>query len=433
MLINFRFANYRSFLEPTVLSMEALELPEMPESVMDRDGLKLLPSSAIYGANSSGKSNALSALGMMRQVVLGAVRLNPGDLLPFDPYCLQADGAEEATSLEIDFLLADSRYRYGFEYTRKRIEAEWLYVHTKGDEEQELFEREGMQVDISEKYFGEGRGKEGILVENRLFVSLVAQLNGALSKRIIGWFQNCNGIAGIGGGYMGFSQNMLQKDEKLALRARHFFQQAVLGFEDIRVENVQIDRKAMEAVINDSDLSDGVKRQLLTDMEVSEGEWTEPRLRTLHRVFDSQGHAVAQKLFDYERLESNGTKRLVAMSGPIFHTLEQGGVLIVDELDAQLHPILTRMVNALFMNPDTNPKGAQLIFTLHDTSQMGYLRRDQIWFVEKDASDISHLYSRVEFKDSDADNADALSTEKEYMQGLYGAIPFAPNTEEDER
>ena len=166
-------------------------------------------------------------------------------------------------------------------------------------------------------------------------------------------------------------------------------------------------------------------------MEMSEGEWTEPRIRTLHRVFDSQGRAIAHKLFDYERLESNGTKRLVAMSGPIFHTLEQGGVLIVDELDAQLHPILTRMVNALFMNPDTNPKGAQLIFALHNTSQMDYLRRDQIWFVEKDASDISHLYSRAEFNDSDADGADTLSTEREYLQGLYGAIPFAPNTEED--
>ena len=412
--------------------MEAVDLPELREIVMDRDGLKLLPSSAIYGANSSGKSNVLSALGMMRQIVLGAVRLNPGDLIPFDPYCLQADSAEEATSLEIDFLLEGGRYRYGFEYTRKRIEAEWLYVRLKEEgEEQELFEREGMRVDVSEKYFGEGRDKEGILVENRLFVSLVAQLNGELSKRIIGWFQNCNGIAGIGGGYMGFSQSMLQKDEKLAQRARRFFQQAVLGFEDIRVENVRIDRKTMEAVINDSDLSGEAKRQLLAEMEMSEGEWSEPRLQTLHRVFDSQGHAVAQKLFDYERLESNGTKRLVAMSGPIFHTLEQGGVLIVDELDAQLHPILTRMVNALFMNPDTNPKGAQLIFALHNTSQMDYLRRDQIWFVEKDASDISHLYSRVEFKDSDADSEACISTEREYMQGLYGAIPFAPNTGED--
>jgi AAA15 family ATPase/GTPase len=126
-------------------------------------------------------------------------------------------------------------------------------------------------------------------------------------------------------------------------------------------------------------------------------------------------------------MESEGTKKVIEMSGPIFDSLKTGKLLVVDELDAKLHPLLTRCILQLFMDPTSNPKGAQLIFATHDTNllNLNYLRRDQIWFTEKDETEASDLYSLVEFKDESGTKVrNDRSIQKDYINGRYGAIPF---------
>ena len=142
---------------------------------------------------------------------------------------------------------------------------------------------------------------------------------------------------------------------------------------------------------------------------------------TTHHVYDKEGKVVGQTRFRADRYESNGTNKIISLSGPLFDTLLHGNVLFVDELDAKLHPMLTRAIVRLFMDKETNPKGAQLVFTTHDTHLLDkdYLRRDQVWFTEKDATEASDLYSLLEFKERNDRNF-----AKNYIEGRYGAIPF---------
>jgi hypothetical protein len=149
--------------------------------------------------------------------------------------------------------------------------------------------------------------------------------------------------------------------------------------------------------------------------------------KTTHNIYDEHGEISAVVGFDKDEMESEGTKKVIEMSGPLFDTLKQGKLLIVDELDAKLHPLLTRCILQLFMDPATNPNGAQLIFATHDTNllNLNYLRRDQVWFTEKDETEASDLYSLVEFKDEKGVKIrNDRSIQKDYINGRYGAIPF---------
>ena len=126
-------------------------------------------------------------------------------------------------------------------------------------------------------------------------------------------------------------------------------------------------------------------------------------------------------------MESEGTKKVISLSGPIFATLKSGGILIVDELDAKLHPLLTRNIVLLFMDPEKNTNGAQLIFATHDTNllDLAIIRRDQIWFAEKDNVESTDIYSLVEFKDEEGKKVrNDCDIKCNYIKGRYGAIPF---------
>ena len=178
MLVNFTFQNFRSFRYEQSLRMEATSIRELKDSVVETEDYRLLPAAVIYGANSSGKSNVLRALLAMRDLVLSSVWLNPGDKLAFDPFCLDETSESEPTSYEIQFLLGRTKYRYGIEHDRQRIIGEWLYEKKVKEREFCLFERNCQELHVSSARFAEGEGKEEMTPENRLFLSLVAQLNG---------------------------------------------------------------------------------------------------------------------------------------------------------------------------------------------------------------------------------------------------------------
>lgn len=415
MLINFSFGNFRSFRDIKSLRMEAGRIEDLPDSVIEKDGFRLLPVAAIYGANSSGKTNVIDALGWFRYIVTKNSKLDPGDILFQDPFLLDVQTQEAPTVFEIQFLLDSTVYRYGFEYLSTEVVSEWLYEKEVKPyaKERRLFQREKLEIDISSEYFSEGlQWVDNIKkLKNRLFLSYVYHNGGDISQKLIKYLSRCNTISGLkGGGYEQLSLKMIEHHSEGYQEAMELFKKLDLGFTAIEVEEKEVPNGHKERLAALQDV-DPQKNQNAKDYETY----------TTHNVYGKEGKVVGYTRFNAEIFESNGTKKIISLSGPIFHTLLHGHVLFVDELDAQLHPILTRAIVRLFMDKETNPKGAQLVFTTHDTHLLDKecLRRDQVWFTEKDATEASDLYSLLEFKERNDRNF-----EKNYIQGRYGAIPF---------
>lgn len=397
MLVNFTFKNFRSFRDEMTLSMEAASIQELSEAVVKSCDEELLPVAVMYGANSSGKSNVLKALKAMRDVLLNSVKLNPKDKLDAEPFCLDLTSAEQPTSFEIQFTLNGSKFRYGFDYTANEILAEWLYEKCVGEREFELFLRSGNEFKISKTRFAEGNGKQDATPSNRLFVSLVAQLNGKLSQSILDWFSSIEYISGMDGKeYAGKTLEMLFLNQQGATEIKQLFTETNLGFNELDIE-----------------LDDSVAMKM--------------KAESVHNLYDADGTMVGVRTFSTDKMESEGTKKMIEIAGPLVDAILSGKILVVDELDAKLHPFLTRKIIGLFMDREINRNGAQLIFATHDTNLLNlqYLRRDQIWFTEKDKTDSTELYSLVEFRD-DAGNKvrNDRNIEKDYINGRYGAIPF---------
>ena len=397
MLTNFTVKNYRSFKQERTFSMEASSIKEHKESVINKGKYSLLPLAVFYGANSGGKSNLIQAISTMRSMVRRSVRLNEGDALPYDPFALDENSDSQATLFEIQFIKDEVLYRYGFEYNKTDIISEWLYEKRFGEKEYELFMRSRDIIEVSAKRFPEGHGKEDLTNSNRLFLSLVAQLKGEKSNSILGWL---------------FLEHLNGADQ-----AQEFFKTLQLGFTRFSVKKVDIPKEALDSAPK------SIRSQL--EKDIATGSFVEPI--TTHNVYDENGLVIGERNFHKNQMESEGTKKVIEISGPIFDTLNEGKTLIVDELDAKLHPLLTRNIVLLFMDPEKNRHGAQLIFATHDTNllDLEIVRRDQIWFAEKDKVESTDIYSLVEFKDEDGKKVrNDRDIKRDYIRGRYGAIPF---------
>lgn len=402
--------------------MLAAPTHEHDESLIHFGTERILPVAAIYGANSSGKSNVIKALGTMCNIVISSVKLNPGESLDYEPFKLDTVSQTAPTFYEMEFTIADRCYRYGFEFNSTTIENEWLYFSKNGKQEHKMFIRSGNEYSISQRYFSEGNGKENATAGNRLFISLVAQLNGPISTEIITWFKSIGVISGIRTtGLSRYTLKMFNEHKKGCDQAQSFFHCLDLGFKDLIVK----EQTVSDDFFNEktASLPDEIRQQL---SEKLKGK-TLVETFTTHNVYNQDGTISHVETFPQDSMESEGTNKIIEISGPLFDTLNNGEVLAVDELDAKLHPLLTRNLVQLFMNHSTNPNGAQLIFTTHDTVQLNtkYIRRDQIWLTEKDKTESTDLYSLIEFRDSNgALNQNDASIAKEYINGRYGAIPY---------
>lgn len=414
MLVNFTVKNFRSFKYERTFSMEASSIKEHKESVRIVNKHKVLPLAVIYGANSSGKSNLIKAFGCMAQIVMNSVRLNENDTIPYNPFALDETSEQNPTFFEIQFIKDNSLFRYGFEYTPKEIISEWLFEKRFGEKEYNLFLRSHSFISISEARFKEGVGKTDLTNANRLFLSLVAQLKGTVSKQVMDWFANCNVLSGLDSeAFEGFTLGMFAEKNNGVDQALAFFKKLQLGFNSFVVKRSTFSNDVVEKAPND--IKEKIREGKIVDTY------------TIHNVYNENGDIIKERLFDEFDMESEGTKKVIEMSGPIFDTLNEGRVLIVDELDAKLHPLLTRNIVLLFMNPEINKNNAQLVFATHDTNLLNLklLRRDQIWFAEKDKCDSTDIYSLVEFKDDKGDKVrNDRNIEKDYIAGRYGAIPF---------
>ncbi|WP_298524253.1 ATP-binding protein [uncultured Porphyromonas sp.] len=423
MLLNFAVTNYRSIKERQVFSLMAVEgLPHEESLIRSKYGIPILPVALLFGANASGKSNILRAFGMMRQMVLNSVRLNPDDTLDeYEPFLLDEESRNNSTEFEVEFLINEidgrgQHYRYGFSFTDKIIIDEWLY-RKKGDgREIELFSRHEDKVRVNRKSFPEGKDKENTLNSNRLFLSLIAQLNGVQSKQIISWFNRGTFVSTSQiKQYIKVISTLLKDKEKLIEEKKGLFIDMVLEFlSNIDMGITELSVKEVSVALP-KDTPEGLKKPSLKE------EQTSLKVESTHNRYNRQGEIIGKEVFNIEHNESEGTQKITELLGLIFTTIWSGRLLVIDELDAKLHPLLTRAIVQLFTNPKMNPLGAQLVFTTHDTNQLhlDYVRRDEIWFTEKSPVEATELYSHIEFKDFDP----SMDITEQYVNGRYGAIP----------
>jgi AAA15 family ATPase/GTPase len=412
MLLDFRVKNFRSLRDEQVLSLVAAKDKTLQELNTMPSGIKaaplLLRSAIIYGPNAGGKSNLIKALQYMRAVVAeSASMMQPGQTFSVQPFRLDAESSAQPTEFEVTFILDGVRHQYGFALTSQRITSEYLLVY-KAFKPQQWFERHNDPATGKDHYeFGPGlKGQksvwEGATRTNALFLSMAVQLNSEQLRPVFDWFVNklhiFNDITPLS---PQFSIKMLRKPEgKQAIC--NFLMAADISIADIDV----VIRKVLGQAIH-FDLAAGKTEVRNEEQEVNE--------LLFHHVTE-QGKAVFG-LGD----ESMGTRNLLSLTGPVLDILDKGLTLVIDELDSSLHPLLVRRLVELFHNPTLNAKGAQLIFSTHDTSLLDpdLFRRDQIWFIEKDREQASKLYPLSDFSPR---KNEAL--ERGYLMGRYGALPF---------
>lgn len=417
MLIEFRFGNFKSFRDSVTLSMSATHTKSADKSVDENNlivvnpQLSLLTSAAIYGANASGKSNLIAAFAFMKRMVLNSSRESQAEEpIDFNPFRLSTRTEDQPGSFEVVFIQKDIKYRYGFEVTQDRIISEWLYSYPTARETR-LFTREQDQIEANPRSFKEGRGLESKTRSNALFLSVVAQFNGDIARVVRGWFQNIRFVSGLEDtGYRSFTIDKYLKDDQL-----HKEILKMICALDLDIQDILIDKIDKSDVKFPKEMPEELKSLVLK----SSGEVVS--IGTFHKKYNELDEAIGVERFNLDQDESQGTQKLFSLTGPILDVLKNGRVLLIDEMEARMHPLITDYIIRLFNSKASNPKRAQLIFTTHETNLLdrALFRRDQIWFVEKNRMGASHLYSMVEFKPRN----DA-SFEKDYLRGRYGATPF---------
>lgn len=415
MLIEFTVGNFRSFAEPQTLSFEATAVSEFKENLFKTEREKLLKSIVFYGANSSGKSNFLNAMNEMKDFIFSNIKKASSENIDYDPFLLREDLKTEPSFFELVFRIGGKKYRYGFEIDNKVVKKEWLFSTSKRKEDP-LFVRieDGIQIF---KDFEEGLNLESKTKNNSLFLSVVDQFNGTLSKEILKWIMSFNIIDGTRhNNYRGVTFSMLENDE-MREKLNKFYTDLDLGFKNINIHKEVFNENTLP-----NDLPEDLMKKILSDLD---GE-TVYSLTSSHVVYDSNDQPTGQEeIFNVRHRESAGTNKVIDLSGPIFDTLKGGGVLAVDELDAKLHPFLTLSLIRLFQDEATNPNNAQLIFTTHSTTILsrGRLRRDQIYFTDKKENGASEIYSLVEYNLKGKRVRKDNSFEKDYLDRKYGAVP----------
>lgn len=411
MLIQFNFKNYSSFKEEAVLDLSATKITEYNDRVVSICNEKILPVSAIYGANASGKSNVFNAFKAMTEYVRNSLdygdeekKFNINRPIPF---LFDESTREAETCFEVYFTIPEDKkervYNYGFCIDGDGVSEEWLNYKTKsGRKFKDIFYRSKDTLDLHglpKKFI------ENIVIslnKQVLVVSLGAKLKVTQCKEIRDWFLN-NKFADYG-------------DVATSLvRERRLPQ----GF----TYDKEVQKKVTNYLSSFDESIQGFKIEKVSH-ETDEGR-NAYRISTLHKG-SKKDELVELPL----SLESSGTLKMFSLYPEMQKVLDTGGVFFVDELNARLHPLLVRNFILTFLNPKVNVNHAQLVFTTHDTWQLSnqLLRRDEIWFTEKDELQGSHLYSLADFMDEDGSKIRKDENyEKNYLFGKYGAIPTLKN------
>lgn len=407
MLIQFSFKNYKSFRDEATLDLSASKMTEFSDRVVSIGKERVLPVAAVYGANASGKSNVYGAFEYMANYVVNSFKYGDeerefDDIKPI-PFLFDVASEKADTSFEVYFAVpgdkTEKTYNYGFCIGQEGVTEEWLNYKAKTARKYlPIFYRDKETLDLNGIPKANRSNIEIALEKQVLIVSLGAKLKVAKCKLVRDWFLK-NEFADFG--------NVIT----------NLFMSRVLprGFVD--------DEKVRSAVIDFfASFDNHIKGFEITKAPKQEDSKEDTYLiDALHKKLGSDEMAKIP-LSD----ESAGTLKMFALYPELQDVLQNGGVYFIDELNARLHPLLVRNFVLTFLNPEINVNHAQLIFTTHDTWQLSnqLLRRDEIWFTEKDQEGLSSLYSLADFVDEDGSRIRKdESYEKNYLLGKYGAIP----------
>lgn len=409
MLIQFNFKNFKSFREEATLDLSAAKMTEFSERVITIGSEKVLPVAAIYGANASGKSNIYNAFEYMSDFVAESFKYG-GEEEKFaeykpTPFLFDSISTDAESSFEVYFTLDGDRsektYNYGFCVNKEGVTEEWLNSKAKTARKySRVFYRGLDEKDLDLSGFPKSsRDNLQVALEKQvLIISLGAKLKIAKCKNIRDWFL-ANEFADFGDPFTNFFMS----------------RRLPKGF----VDNKEVQQKVVDYFASfDEHIKDFKIEKVPHDGESKDESYT---IKALHKKIDSE--EMAEIPFG---MESAGTLKMFALYPELQEVLEKGSVFFIDELNARLHPLLVRNFILTFLNPKINVNHAQLVFTTHDTWQLSnqLLRRDEIWFVEKNEDGVSTLYSLADFVDEDGSRIRKdESYEKNYLIGKYGAIP----------
>ena len=409
MLIQFNFKNFKSFRDEATLDLSAAKMTEFSDRIVTVGSEKILPVAAIYGANASGKSNIYNAFEYMSGYVADSFKYGDEEE-KFEefrptPFLFDSTSASAESSFEVYFTLpgdkAERTYNYGFCIDKEGVTEEWLNSKAKTARKYSTVFYRGTsddELDLS-GFPKSSRDNIQVALEKQvLIISLGAKLKVGKCKAIRDWFL-ANEFADFGDVVTNFFMSRVLptgfiEDEKIRENVVKYFasfDETIKGFEVTKLP-AQEDSKEEKYLID-----------------------------ALHKKIGSEDMAKIPLAH-----ESAGTLKMFALYPELQEVLQNGGVFFIDELNARLHPLLVRNFILTFLNPEINVNHAQLVFTTHDTWQLSnqLLRRDEIWFTEKDDMGLSTLYSLADFIDEDGSRIRKdESYEKNYLLGKYGAIP----------
>ena len=420
MLIDFKVKNFRSIQGEQVFSLEADGgCSELPEVLREPEGLaakmKLLPAAALFGPNASGKTTLVKAMTAMNQMVRHSFSAADEEHSPVHllvPFLLGEAGKDAPVELEMTFLNAGVRYRYGFAVQNERVVHESLYAWPHGKEAL-VFLRRGypdddtFELKTGSKILGGDERAHLVAMQTRpqaLFVSTGQKLNHPAVAPVFEWFQKSfRPLDHTKPFHHHYSADQFLREEG----ARSFTNE-LMRWADLGITAMNVLKKDVEDDPEIRTLPASVRRKLFPEHFVE----------ALHR--SACGDFVALDLMEDE---SHGTQRIFGLAGVLRDVLANGRTLVVDELSTGFHHWMVRQLVSLFQNPTTNPEGAQLVFTSHDPLllDLTLLRRDQLYFAKKDTAGSSEFYSLADIEEPP--RKDAVQIHKHYLSDAYGAIP----------
>jgi len=437
MLLEFQIENYLSFKDNATLSMLASSSnskEELPESIINIGKYQVLTSAAIYGANASGKSNFLKAIRFMKDFIFNSARGSQvGDKINVDKFRLNSVCDKKPSTFEMTFIVPDLSFkkkkkdivfRYGFQVDREKVHSEWLFARFTA-QESKLFTRVDDDIQIGEKY---SEGKQvytalGKIRKTSLFLSQVASIKGenaVLSNAIMNWYTRLQDISAVSdNNIMNITAEMIGEKEKKERILES------LCHADICIEDLIVKKEPVDPIKIPTFIKEDLKKKF--NVEALE-EFHTLSISSMHKKYNKEMEEIGLESFDFEQDESDGSKKYFTLIGPVLNALRYGLVLIIDEIDARLHPTLCEQLVSIFNSKRTNKKNAQLIFSTHNTLIMNkkMLRRDQIYLTEKNKYGESELYSLLDYKKVRND----ASYDKDYLLGKYGGVPFIKNFED---
>ena len=407
MLIRFSFKNFKSFKNENCLDMEATSLKEHEYNVAKIDNGEYLKVSAIYGANASGKTNVLQAFDYMKKRILvsdDSKKNSPIDEENVYSFMINND----PIALEVEILAKNNKiYKYGFEVLKDTIISEWLF-EKRVNKFYSIFERENNNVSMKPNKI-----LDLVNIDERtLFLNIYSKIdrNNEDFSNVYDWFVNSTYLDLGNPNFERFINNRVS----LKILSDKNYKKELLKFIktfDSGIEGIKTTPDSIEAVKSNNGMID---------------------IEVIHK--GENGELKALPFY----LESNGTRKMFHLFDFFMDALKNGMVLFVDELDAKLHPLLTRYIINLFHNSDTNKGNGQLIYSTHDTVNLNKetFRRDEIWFAEKDKDGISEIYALSDYILEDDKNAgkkvrNDATYNKDYLTGRYGAIPVLEEFEID--